>query len=122
MGIFQVAMALFAMFMVYVLRIHFRKHRLSRGEFTGWILVWGGFIYLSLSPASIQNVANILHIGRIFDLLVIGTFLILSVVVIFTRLQVLEIRAQLHRIIREHAILTERHQVLLKKMKKSRVK
>lgn len=104
MFLFQVLMALFAFFMVYVLRIHFRRGHLSPVEFGAWLAVWFCFVLLSLFPQTLRGVSDTLRIGRVFDLLVITAFGILSVAVFVTRLTVLELRKKLDSVVRQQAI------------------
>jgi len=111
MWIFQVAMALFAVFMLYVLRIHFKKQHLSSMEYGLWVLIWLGFIMLSLSPSLLQGVADVLHIGRVFDLLIVFAFLILTVVSITTRLSVLASQQKLAELTRLLALQSARLEI-----------
>lgn len=104
MWIFQVAMALFAVFMLYVLRIHYKKEHLGAMEFGIWVVVWFGFILLAIIPSVLQGVADVLHIGRVFDLLVIFAFIILSTVAVTTRLTVLDLEKKLEQLIRFQAL------------------
>ncbi len=97
-------MALFAFFMVYVLRIHYRQHHLAATEFGAWVMIWFGFVMLALFPGTMRGIADSLHIGRVFDLLVIIAFMILAVAVFFTRLTVLELRHKFELLIRREAI------------------
>lgn len=59
------------------------------------MVVWFGFVLLSLSPELLRGVADTLHIGRIFDLLIIIAFVILSSAIFHTRLTALELRSKL---------------------------
>ncbi len=108
MILFQIAMALFAVFMLYVLRIHYRKERLDAMEFGVWVTIWFGFICLSLFPSLLQGVADTLSIGRVFDLLVIFAFIILSTVAVTTRLSVLDLQKKFELLIRTQAFHTAR--------------
>ncbi|MCD8484191.1 DUF2304 domain-containing protein [Candidatus Woesebacteria bacterium] len=104
MILFQVAMAFFAVGMLYVLRIHYRKQHLGSLEFGSWVAVWSGFILLALMPSLLQGVADALHIGRVFDLLVIIAFVIVTSITLSTRLHVLRLEEKVSRLIRLHAI------------------
>lgn len=108
MWIFQVSMAFFAVFMMYVLRIHYRKNHLGAMEFGIWITVWFSFILFSLIPSLLQGVADTLRIGRVFDLLIIFAFVILSTVAVTTRLTVLVLEKKLEHLIRQQALQAAR--------------
>lgn len=90
--------------MVYVLRIHYRRGHVTPVEFGAWLAVWFCFVLLSLFPQVLRGVSDVLRIGRVFDLLVIAAFGILSVAVFATRLAVLELRKRLESVVRQQAI------------------
>ena len=122
MWIFQVGMALFAVFMLYVLRIHYRKEHIGAMEFGLWVGTWFGFIVFALFPTLLQGVADTLRIGRIFDLLVIIAFIILSTVAVTTRLTVLDLEKKLERLVRLQALQTARNEVEKRAQKIQRAK
>lgn len=103
MFIFQVAMVVFAFFMLYVLRIHFRKQHIGPSEFGAWVGIWFVMIGASLFPSSLRGVADILRIERVFDLLVIGAFAVISTVLVFTRLGLQEQKRKLEEVVRHLA-------------------
>ncbi len=111
-------MALFAVSMLYVLRIHYRKHRLSAFEFGCWVAVWLSFVGFALVPSVLQGVADVLRIGRVFDLLVIAAFIILSTVVMGTRLLVLKVRDQLEQLVRMQALQRAEYEKEVSRLKK----
>jgi hypothetical protein len=102
--LFQVAIAFFGFFMMYVLRINFRRGHLKPFEFGTWLAIWFGLIIFALFPGSLRGVADSLRIGRVFDLLSIIAFVILSVVLVSTRLAVLELRRKLEIVVRTEAL------------------
>lgn len=104
MSIFQLIAIAFAIFMTYVVRVKSKKYRLSHLETYGWYAIWGGFIILALFPNLLLGVVGILNFGRVFDLLTVIAFMILSALVLYLYLTLKEIRIKLEDMVRQDAI------------------
>lgn len=104
MSIFQLIAIVFATFMIYVVRVKSKKYRLSNLETYGWYAIWGGFIILALFPNLLLGVVGILNFGRVFDLLTVIAFMILSALVLYLYLTLKEIRIKLEDMVRKDAI------------------
>lgn len=78
MSVFQIASVLFALFMIYVLSIHSKKNILSRVEQSFWYSTWGVFIVIAVFPNLVQGLAGSLLFARVFDLLVVLAFVVLT--------------------------------------------
>lgn len=104
MFLFQLLAIVFGLFMMYVIRIHFRKGHFEKSEFWSWILVWSSFIFLSLFPQTIRFIAESLHIGRVFDAIVILAFMVLSSVVFANRIDIKKLEKKLEEKVRAKAI------------------
>ncbi len=102
--LFQIAIAGFGFFMMYVLRLNYRRGHLRPFEFGAWLAIWFGLILLALFPDTLRGIADTLRIGRVFDLLTIIAFIILSLVLVSTRLTVLELRKKLEQVVRTEAL------------------
>lgn len=106
MTIFQVISALFALFMMYVVTIHGKKRNLSRTEVWAWNSVWVGFVVIALFPNLLLGVTGLLNFARVFDLLIVIAFMILSVVVFMSYFTVKSLQKKLEDAIRAEAIAT----------------
>jgi hypothetical protein len=104
MSIFQIAAILFALFMLYVVTIHKRKAALSFTEVSFWYSTWIFFIIIAVFPNLLLGISGALKFARVFDLLVVVAFMILSVVLISSYLQQKELRTKLEQIIRKQAL------------------
>jgi hypothetical protein len=100
----QVITVLFGLFMLYVVRIHRRKHHLEAFEYGAWIGVWGIFIFLSIFPQTVSGIAETLHISRVFDLLVIIAFMVLVYLTFQNYITYKKLEKKLEEIIRKRAI------------------
>lgn len=95
---------LFGLAMLYVARIHFRKRHLTKLEFSLWLSVWLGFIFLAFFPQLVSGIAQRLHIARVFDLLVIAALMILTVLTYINRIAQRQVQQKVMALVRERAI------------------
>ena len=104
MSIFQLIAILFALFMMYVIRVKNRKYNLSGLESIGWYVVWIMFVVLAIFPGLLLGVVHTLNFGRVFDLLVVGAFMLLTTLLVFVYFKIKELDQKLERFTREDAI------------------
>lgn len=74
----QIIAVLFAIFMLYVAFLHWKRKELNGVEIFFWTFLWLGFIVLTLFPGLLQSITKKLFFARIMDLLVISAFMILA--------------------------------------------
>lgn len=106
MSIFQILALLFALFMVYVVNIHRKKAQLSRVEVSFWLSMWSIFIFVALFPNVLSGLAGALSFSRVFDLLIVIAFMILSWLVFSSYLIQKENSRKIEELIRKQAIDT----------------
>lgn len=74
----QIIAILFAIFMIYVAFLHFKRKDINGGEIFFWILLWSGFIIITLFPDILQNITQKLFFTRVMDFLMVIAFMILA--------------------------------------------
>lgn len=79
MSIFQILAVLFALFMIYWARSNQKRKNLSLTESSFWYSIWLVFIVLSIFPNLLLGIADSLHFARVFDLLIVSAFMVLTV-------------------------------------------
>lgn len=104
MSIFQIVATLFALFMIYVTRTHTLKQRFSAVETLFWYALWGVFIIAALFPNLLIGVTDLLHFSRVFDLLLVGALMVLTVIVVLNYFQQRENSRKWEEFIRQRAI------------------
>jgi hypothetical protein len=104
MSIFQIAASLFALFMMYATRIHKTKLNFSKVEALSWYSMWGLFIIVALFPDLLKGVTDLLNFSRVFDLLLVGSLMILTVIVVLTHFKQRESSKKWEEFIRQRAI------------------
>jgi hypothetical protein len=87
MSIFQIIAILFALFMLYVTRTHTMKQRFALAETFFWYSLWLVFMVVALFPDLLKGITNLLHFSRVFDLLLVGALMVLTVIVILNYFQ-----------------------------------
>lgn len=80
MSQFQLLSVFFALFMMYIVRIHHKKKTLSVTESSMWYSLWTLFIVVAIFPQLLSGLSSTLKFNRVFDFLVVVAFMILSVV------------------------------------------
>lgn len=103
MSFFQISAILFALFMMYVIGIHRRKSVLSKIEVSFWYSLWGVFVVIAIFPHWLLGLAGILNFARVFDLLTVMAFMILSLLVFSTYLSQKDTKSKIEKLIRELA-------------------
>jgi hypothetical protein len=113
MSIFQILALLFALMMMYVVNIHRKKARLSLLEVSFWMSTWFVFIVIAIFPNLLTGIAGILNFSRVFDLLVVIAFMVVSWLVFRSYLIEKENTRKIDELVRKQAIL--RHEKTSKK-------
>ncbi len=104
MTLFQIAAALFAALMIYIVSLHYKKKNLSALEASTWVTVWVVFIVISLLPELLLGIVHTLQFDRVFDLLVVIALMILTSLVFWNYFSHKAVQKKLEQFIRELAI------------------
>lgn len=103
-SIIQILSVIFGIFMLYVVRIHRKKGVLDRNEVFFWNTLWLGFIYVAVFPQTFRGLIQRLQIARVFDLLVIVAFMIITFITFQNRITIKNLGRKLEEIIRKKAL------------------
>lgn len=104
MFLLQAISVVFALFMLYVVRIHRRKQHIDSFEYGVWCALWAVFIFLAIFPQTVQGVVQTLHIARVFDLLIVIALMIIVFLTYQNRIQHKALEKKVERLIRQRAI------------------
>ena len=74
----QIISILFAIFMIYVAFLHWKRKDFDGGEIFFWTALWLGFIFITLFPNILQSITKLLFFTRVMDLLMVIAFMILA--------------------------------------------
>lgn len=104
MSIFQLIAVLFAVFMMYVIRVKNARYKITYVESIGWYSIWIVFAFLSIFPEILTGFVHVLKFERVFDLLIVVAFMILTMLVFFSHFKVKELDDKLEKIVRKEAL------------------
>ncbi len=77
----QIIALLFAFCMIYFAVLHFKRRELGIGEITAWLVMWTVAIVVIVFPELLRSFASTFLVTRVFDLMVIGGFiLVISII------------------------------------------
>ncbi len=108
MSIFQIIATLFALFMIYTVTLYRKKKTLSSMETSLWLAIWSLFIVIATFPNLMLGISDRLNFARVFDLLVVGALMILSVVTFANYFTHKRLETRIEDLVREKALLEKR--------------
>lgn len=77
----QVVAIIFAFLMIYFAILHRRREELDRTEIISWVTIWVVTIFVVIFPEILRTFAKTFFITRLFDLMVVGGFVLVIVMV-----------------------------------------
>jgi hypothetical protein len=80
----QIVGLCFGLFMIYYSFLHYKRKDFTVREFGFWLAMWLVFIFVALSPSSLDFFVRKLNLGRTMDLFIIIGFMSLISMFIYT--------------------------------------
>ncbi len=77
----QIISIIFALLMIYFAVLHKRRGELSRTEIISWTTIWILTIIVVIFPEMLRTFAKTFFITRLFDLMVVGGFILVITMV-----------------------------------------
>ena len=99
----QIISTSFAVFMIYIATLHFKRHALGKIEYLFWLIVWLSFISFALFPRLLDPILARLFIVRAMDLLMIVAFMILSYLGYQNHIGIKELQKNITKIVSDEA-------------------
>ena len=100
----QLVVVVFAVLMVYLTYISYRKKQFSQKDFWFWALVWVLAIFAVFFPESLTRLMQSMQLGRVMDLLFIASFLLLFALVFFLYKTVRENQKKVEKVVEKVAL------------------
>lgn len=100
----QVISISFALFMLYIAFLQFKRNNLNIKEFGFWLVVWLSFIFFALIPEVFTPLLAKIFVARAMDLLMIVAFMILAYLGFQNHIGVKTTQKQIQNLVREKAI------------------
>lgn len=99
----QIISLSFAVFMVYVAFLHFKRHTIDVREFLFWLLCWSGFSLFTLFPRVLDPILAQIFVTRAMDLLMIVAFMILTYLGFQNHIGIKTLQKELTKLVSEQA-------------------
>jgi len=100
----QVISISFALFMLYITFLQFKRNNLNGKEFGFWVSVWLIFIFFALVPKVFTPLLARIFIARAMDIIMIGAFMILAYLGFQNHIGVKGLQKQIQGLVRKEAI------------------
>lgn len=104
MTLFQLLALLFGLWMMYEISIHAKKRLLSPLELGFWLSLWSLFVVIAVFPSLLLGLSQQLRFSRVFDMLVVGAFMVLSIMIFVSYFAHKEMKLRLNQLVQELAI------------------
>jgi len=99
----QLLGTLFGLFMLYLSFINYKRKEFTIKEFSFWLILWLVFIFITVSPASLDFIVKSLKLYRAMDLFIIAGFMFLIGAVFYTYTIVRRNQKKMEEIVRKVA-------------------
>ena len=100
----QIVSISFALFMLYIAFLQFKRNNLNTREFSFWVSIWIIFIFFALAPQVFTPLLNRIFIARTMDIIMIGAFMILAYLGFQNHIGVRNLQKQIQNLVRKNAI------------------
>jgi hypothetical protein len=100
----QVIALLFAFTMIYFAVLHFKRGELNGTEIALWLVMWTVAIIVIIFPELLQSFAKTFLVTRVFDLMVIGGFILVISMVSIAYVRTKSLEKKLEEMVRREAL------------------
>ena len=104
----QIIALLFAFSMVYFALLHFKRKEISKTEITSWLIMWTAAIIVIVFPELLRTFASTFLVTRVFDLIVIGGFILVISMVSIAYVRTRKLEKMLEELVRRQALKTKK--------------
>lgn len=101
---FQIIAIIFSLVMIYLAYLHYRRKEIGKEEFVSWWIVWTATTIIVIFPDLLKSFASKFLITRVFDLMVIGGFILVITLAYQAYIKARRLEQKLSRLVRERAI------------------
>ena len=100
----QIVAIIFAFLMIYFAILHRRRGELDKAEIISWVTIWIITIFIVIFPEILRTFAKTLFITRLFDLVVVGGFVLVIVMVARTYLGTKRMEKRMEEYVRKDSL------------------
>ncbi|KKQ31662.1 MAG: hypothetical protein US68_C0009G0007 [Candidatus Shapirobacteria bacterium GW2011_GWE1_38_10] len=96
----QLIVASFGFLMLYNLFLHWKKKDIGFKGVMVWFILWGGLIWITLFPKSIEPFIKELFFIRTFDFAAVAALIVLAYVMFENHLRINKLQQQIEKLVR----------------------
>jgi hypothetical protein len=100
----QIIAIFFAFLMIYFAILHRRRGELDRTEIISWVTIWTVTIFIVIFPEILRTFAKNLFITRLFDLMIVGGFILVISMVVRSYIGIRRMEKKMEEYIRREAL------------------
>ena len=100
----QIIAILFAFAMIYFAVLHRRRGEIDKIEILSWVAIWATTIVIVVVPELLRKLAQTFFITRLFDLMVVGGFVLVITMVARTYVSTKRMEKKLEEFTRDEAL------------------
>lgn len=100
----QVVAILFALSMMYFALHSYKRGELGAMEIASWLVMWVLVIIIVVFPELLRTFASTFLVTRVFDLMVIGGFILVISIVLSAYLRTKKLEKKLEELVRREAL------------------
>ncbi|MFA5932971.1 MAG: DUF2304 domain-containing protein [Microgenomates group bacterium] len=100
----QLTAIVFALIMIYFAYLHFSRGELNGIEILSWVVIWMVTIVIVVFPELLAAFAKTFAISRVFDLMVIGGFIMVISVVYIAYVRTKRLEKKIEDYVREESL------------------
>lgn len=99
----QIIAVIFALIMIYVAYLHFRRGEINGLEILVWFIAWIGAIFIILFPSVFRVFSATIAVSRAFDLAMIGGFILVIPLTYMAYVRTKKLEKKFEEVIRQNA-------------------
>jgi hypothetical protein len=100
----QIIALLFAFCMIYFAVLHFKRGEIGATEIASWLIMWTVAIVVVIFPELLRTFASTFLVTRVFDLMVIGGFIVVIGIVSSAYIRTKRLEKKLEELVRREAL------------------
>jgi len=100
----QIIAILFCFIMIYFAVLHYKRGELNGLEIGSWFVMWAVVITITIFPVLLQEFAKTFLVTRVFDLMVIGGFILVISLVGSAYIRTKRLEKKLEDLVRREAL------------------
>lgn len=101
----QLTAIVFALIMIYFAYLHYSRGELNGMEIISWLVIWIVTIGIVVFPELLKTFAATFAISRVFDLMVVGGFIVVISLVYMSYVRTKRLEKKLEDYVREEALI-----------------